>query len=174
MSVASCLPLPENGFDPGDPVVPSPIVVLPSPWLGVDVGSPGVMGNASFVGGSFRVFGHTANFHFEGFHRWADEENMRRFARAVTEFVIDNDDPLRNGFAPDNGGGIERAGLPPSPDAVRRTAGAYVEYRLVLLSAFDDTGKIARVSSQIQDRYPNRDTTRLAAGLFVDDYLNGR
>jgi hypothetical protein len=122
------------------------------------------------------VLGNVVTFHLDGFHDWASDEEPARYARTFTEFIMDTDDPNRNGFARDVGGGVERAGIPASPEDQwpRRTASTYVNYHYVFASAWDETGEIARVSTQIQERYSDLDTSRLAAGLFVDSYLNSR
>jgi hypothetical protein len=117
------------------------------------------------------VYGDAVTFHLEGFHNWAAVEHMNAIARTFTEFVIDTNDPNKNGFAPDIGGASPKGGYRVDPSWSRRTASAFVNDQFALFIPWDTTQELSRVTSQIQDRYPERDTTRLAAGLFLNSYL---
>jgi hypothetical protein len=119
------------------------------------------------------VFGDVVTFHLEGFHRWASADRVRAYARTVTTFVLDDDDPLRNGIAADIGGGRPRAGLPAEPVSPRRTSSAFTTYQYAVLAPWDETGRIARISRAVHDGHPTTDTTRLTAGLFLNAHLRG-
>ena len=116
------------------------------------------------------IYGDVVTFHLEGFHEWADEENVRAFARTLTEFVFDKDDPSMDGISSDVGGGVDQAGIP-SEDTRRRTPSAFTQYQYALISPWDVTGEIARVSHDIQESSLTDDTTRLAAGLLLDAHV---
>jgi hypothetical protein len=118
------------------------------------------------------VIGDVVTFHLEGFHRWASADHVRAFARTVTEFVLDNDEPLRDGIAADIGGERTRAGLARAPSTPRRSSSAFTTYQYALLAPWDDTGRIADTSRIILEEKLTYDTTRLTAGLFLNAHLN--
>ena len=113
------------------------------------------------------LFGDIVEFHLEGFHQWASDENLQRFARTFTEFIVDNDDPVRNGMAMDIGGGQDRAGLVSESGWSRLDASRYRLSNYGLIAPWDATGVISDINTGVQDRYASNDTTRLAAGLFA-------
>jgi len=118
------------------------------------------------------VIGDVVTFHLEGFHRWADVEVVRAFARTMTAFVFDTEDPLSNGIAPDVGGGEDQAGIESGSGRPRRSASTLTGYQYALIGGWDVSGEVVDVVHRIQERYPERDTTRLAAGLLVGARLN--
>jgi hypothetical protein len=117
------------------------------------------------------VFGAAVDFHLEGFHNWAVNENMVRFARTFTEFIIDTDDPLKNGFAADVGGGQPRLHLKVDTTWTRTSLARYSESNWAFIGAWDATAEMRGLTATIQERYPSLDTTRLAAALFIDAAL---
>jgi hypothetical protein len=117
------------------------------------------------------VFGDVVTFHLEGFHRWAAAEEVHAFARTVTEFILDTDDPVRNGIAADVGGGTPRAGLPEAPGSPRRTSSAFTTYQYALIAPWDPTGRIADASRAIADAHPTLDAARLTAGSFFLSWM---
>jgi len=120
------------------------------------------------------VFGASVDLHLEGFHNWAVDENMARLARTFTEFIIDTNDPIKNGFAPDVGGAQPRLHLKVDTSWGRTSLTRYAESNWALVSAWDTTTEMRNLTTTIQDRYPNSDTTRLAAALFLDTTLATR
>jgi hypothetical protein len=126
-------------------------------------------------------YGDAVTFHLEGFHNWADPVHMRNLARSITEFQFTKADGTRytspsdilsHGISQDIGGNVERAGIPPNNEVPRRTASAYVNYQTPIISAWDPSGEIAAVAKVVQDRYPELDNTRQAAGLFLYAYYH--
>jgi hypothetical protein len=120
------------------------------------------------------VFGAAVDLHLEGFHNWAIEEHMVRFARTFTEFIIDTSDPLKHGFAADVGGGRPRLHLVADTSWTRTSLARYSESNWAFIGAWDATAVMRGLTATIQDRYPSLDTTRLAAALFVDSALARR
>jgi hypothetical protein len=118
------------------------------------------------------VYGDVVTFHLEGFHNWASEEHMHAFARTLTEFMFDTDDPVRNGIAPDVGGGQPRAGLPEAPSSPRRTISTYATYQYALIAPWDPTQRVADISRAIQESRTSLTTPRLTAGLMLHTHLN--
>jgi len=118
------------------------------------------------------VYGDFVTFHLEGFHNWASNDHMQTFARTFTTFVMDTDDPLRNGFAADIGGASPKAGYHVDPHWPRRSASAFINYQYALISPWDTTHRIADITQNIQNAYTDRDTTRLAAALLLNSHLN--
>jgi hypothetical protein len=111
------------------------------------------------------VFGAAVDLHLEGFHNWAVEENMARFARTFTELVIDTSDPIENGFAADVGGGKPRLHLEVDTSWSRTSLSRYAESNYALIGAWDATAEMRDVTTTIHDRYPS---PRLAAALFIE------
>ena len=117
------------------------------------------------------VFGDVVEMHLEGFHRWASAEEMGRFARTFTELIIDNRDPVRNGFASDIGGGRSRAGLRSDDSWPRLSADRFRLSSYALLGAWDDTGKLSTLAREVELALGDSDTAILTAGLFLDARL---
>jgi hypothetical protein len=120
------------------------------------------------------VFGASVDLHLEGFHNWAVDENMVRFARTFTEFIIDTSDPIKNGFAADVGGGRPRLHLRPDTSWNRTSLARYSESNWAFIGAWDATAEMRNLTMTIQDLHPSLDTTRLAAALLVDARLTSR
>jgi hypothetical protein len=118
------------------------------------------------------TFGDIVELHLEGFHNWASGEHMRRFARTFTAFIIDTNDPIKNGFAPDVGGGVPRAGLDPG-STTRMSASMFRDTQFALISPWDDSGVIASLADAIQAKYASSDTVRLASSLFITTTYHG-
>jgi hypothetical protein len=115
------------------------------------------------------MFGDMIELHLEGFHRWADPEEMTRIARTFTELVVDNGDPARQGFASDVGGGRPRAGLPSDPAWSRMTPDTYRVSSLPFISPFDATGTVSGISSEIERA--GGTTFMLVAAKFVEAWV---
>ena len=128
--------------------------------------------NASTYTGHF--YGNSVELHLEGFHHWASNENMRRLARTFTEFIIDTDDPVKNGMASDVGGAENRLHLKPDTDRTRLGLPQYRDRNYAFIAAWDATGKITRLTTEVQlanhDR--DRDTSRLLAAEVVTAWLD--
>lgn len=125
------------------------------------------------------VLADSIEFHFEGFHRWQDERVLTKMARAFAEFVIDRGG-ARSGsdwFAPDIGGGVKRAGIPPA-DWKRFTVFAYEQSPYPSIMAWDDTGKMLAITEELyRDRLadPDRpDKPFVPAGMFLRQALLDR
>ena len=124
--------------------------------------------NATTYTGHF--YGSSVEFHLEGFHHWASDEHMRRFARTFTEFIIDTDDPVKNGMASDIGGARSRLHLEPNPGRFRLGLSQYRDRNYAFIAAWDNTGQIARINQHVESSYASSgDTLRLAAGLLFLD-----
>ncbi|MCA1791384.1 MAG: hypothetical protein LC667_16485, partial [Thioalkalivibrio sp.] len=124
------------------------------------------------TGYAHSVYGDVVTFHLEGFHRWADEEMVRAFARTVTEFVFDTSDPVRSGIASDIGGGEDRAGIVSGSGTPRRSASTFVGYQYGLIGSWDVSGRLVSVTHSILEEHGSLDTTRLVSGLLVNARLN--
>jgi hypothetical protein len=116
------------------------------------------------------MFGDMVEFHLEGFHRWADPDEMARIARTFTELIVDNSDPARRGFASDVGGGRPRAGLPSDSSWNRMTPETFRNSSLMFISPFDATGKASRITSEIENA--GEPTFVLAAARFVEAWVH--
>jgi hypothetical protein len=113
------------------------------------------------------VFGDVVELHLEGFHRWASDEEMSRFARTFTELIMDSSDPVRNGFAADIGGGRSRAGLRSDSSWPRLSASRFSISSYALIGAWDPSGDLAEATDDIERALNGRGTAPLTAGLFV-------
>jgi hypothetical protein len=114
------------------------------------------------------VFGDIAEFHLEGFHRWASEAELPRFTRTFTEFVMDVNDPMTGGFASDVGGGVARAGLVTDDAWPRMTVNRYRVSAYALIGAWDPTDALPGVTADAYAAKGASGGAMMAAGSFVD------
>lgn len=114
------------------------------------------------------VFGHTVEFHLEGFHYWAEQAEVERFARTLSELIMDTDDPLQNGLASDVGGGIPRANLPSDPSWSRMSAPNAADRSFLWIAAWDRTGSVRALAEALVDR----PSIHVAVGAFVDEWMH--
>jgi hypothetical protein len=119
------------------------------------------------------VFGDVVEMHLEGFGWWASDEEMARFARTFTEFVVDGPDPVRDGFAADIGGGVGRAGFVSDPSWSRLSANAYGASSYALIAAWDASGRLAEVTEDVVDAGRAGGGVYLATGALVDALAGG-
>ena len=90
------------------------------------------------------VFGDMVELHFEGFDRWADDAELATFARTMDQFIMDEADPVTNGYSQCMGGGVERAGLPTlTPALARGTKNRYAFSGHPTIAPWDVTGRVA-------------------------------
>lgn len=101
-----------------------------------------------------KIYSDAVELRLEGVRGWSDDL-LVGLARALTEFIMDDGS---DSFARDIGGGVGRAGLAASGanDWDRFTPLRYVISSFALVSAWDDSGKAARLSveaySKVQER----------------------
>jgi hypothetical protein len=116
------------------------------------------------------VFSHALNYYLEGAHDWANVVHLQRFARSVTEFIIDTTSVVTNGVARDIGGGVSRCSYPASSSTEfpRKTAEWYAYSNYSTLSPFDPSGEIATIDAQIRTRAISQgwDYFRVLVGEF--------
>jgi hypothetical protein len=117
------------------------------------------------------VFGDIVELHLEGFHRYADDAELERFARTFTELIVDNGDPAQRGFAADVGGGRTQAGLRSDPAWSRLSPDRYRLSPYALIGAWDASGDIAAVTHEIERSLGGNDTALLNAALFVEAFF---
>jgi len=118
------------------------------------------------------IFGTSVTFHLEGFHCWASADSLHALARTFTEFIMDTDDPIKNGFARDIGGGSSKAGISRSPSYwPRRSIDVLRTGQYALIGPWDSTRRLATLAQKAQDRATG-DTTNLAAALLLDTWLH--
>ena len=126
-----------------------------------------LLGATTYAG---HLYGTAVEFRLEGFHHWASDETMRRLARTFTEFIIDTDDPIKNGMARDIGGGENRLHLSPDTTRLRLGLPQYRDRNFALIAPWDVTGQMERLNVEVESRFAGtRDTTLLAAGIFFLD-----
>jgi len=116
------------------------------------------------------VYAVNVDLHLEGFHDFAATRRIHGIARTFTHFVMDTSDPVRNGFARDIGGGVDRVGLAASATSwPRRSVDWFQGSQVPLIAAWDTSGDLVDVTQRAQASLPrSRDTSRLAAGLFLE------
>ena len=120
------------------------------------------------------VVADVVELHLEGFDRWASAEEVRRFARTFTEFVIDTDDPDTNGLAADIGGEVARAGLRSDAENWRRlTTHGFLRSGFPLLAAWDPSGKIADFTEVTHEQRGENVGMMLQTGALLDAELDG-
>ena len=117
------------------------------------------------------VYGDIIELHLEGFHQWASEEQMHRFARTFTELINNKNDPVKDGFSSDIGGGTTQAGLDSDPSWSDMQINRFRHNSYALISAWDTTNQTTTISRDIQHALRSRDTTNIASGLFIDAWL---
>jgi hypothetical protein len=118
------------------------------------------------------VYGLTVDLHLENFDTFASAERLQRIARAFSHYVMDTNDPIRNGFAPDLGGGRPLAGLRSSPQATRRSIDWYRVSQVPMIAAWDTTRRIPLLNAAAKRSIPSsRDNTAITAALIVDSMM---
>lgn len=101
-----------------------------------------------------KIYSDAVELRLEGVRGW-DDDLLVGLARSLTEFIMDDGS---DSFARDIGGGVRRAGLDPSGanDWDRFTPLRYVISSFALVSAWDDSGRAARLSveayAKVQER----------------------
>ena len=125
-----------------------------------------LLGATTYAG---HLYGTAVEFHLEGFHNWSSDETLRRLARTFTEFIIDTDDPIKNGMASDVGGARKRLHLEPDVSRLRLGLPQYRDRNFSFIAPWDASGQIEDLNVRIQNSYASRDTIRLAAGIFFID-----
>ncbi len=94
------------------------------------------------------VFGDAVDLHLEGVAGWASPEVPERLARTLAVFMLDGGDPV---LARDVGGGVERAGIPPSSERSwsRVSAQQYAASPYAFLGPWDEGDAIARAALDV-------------------------
>jgi hypothetical protein len=118
------------------------------------------------------IFGASVTLHLEGFHRWASADTLRALARTFTEFMMDPNDPIENGFARDIGGGSPKAGIGESPADIwpRWSIELLRTSQYAFIGPWDDSGRLTALAQTAND---DNDTnnSNLAAALLLDNWL---
>ena len=119
------------------------------------------------------VFANAVEFHLEGFHFWDDPVHVQRFARTMTQFVMDGSDPIRNGLAADVGGERGRRGIPSEPGFRRLSPELFAVTNFALLAAWDASDVLPSLVAEMREYNADRDvdTVRLSVGLLLDGHL---
>ena len=118
------------------------------------------------------VIADAVELHLEGFHRWASADEMERFARTFTRFMLDTSDPAKNGIAADIGGGTARAGLwSDAKNWPRMTMHGFWLSGFPLLAAWDDTGRIAAFTNEAHAARGPNVGMMLQTGALLGDVL---
>src|SRR5690606_15221501 len=108
----------------------------------------------------------------EGVSGWNSETTMQKLARSLSEFMMDNGS---SDFARDIGGGVDRGGVP-ATDAdewARFSPERYNISSYALMSAWDDTGKVAAVSKEVYARIDaRRRNVFIPVAMMLDAALN--
>jgi hypothetical protein len=119
------------------------------------------------------VYADVVELHLEGFHRWASVEEMRRFARTFTEFVMDSSNPIRNGLAADIGGGVARAGLrSDASNWPRMTTHGFWLSGYPHIAAWDDTEAMIVLTQDAYERRGPNVGMMLEAGALASSVVS--
>jgi hypothetical protein len=119
------------------------------------------------------VVADVVELHLEGFDRWGSAEEVRRFARTFTEFIMDSKDPDANGLAADIGGEVARAGLrSDAKNWSRMTTHGFWLSGFPLLAAWDPSGKIADFTRLAHERRGQNVGMMLQTGALLDAKLD--
>lgn len=123
------------------------------------------------------VYTDAIELYFEGFDRWANEENLSMMANPVAEWVIDREG-ARDGwdwFASDIGGGKTRGGIPSESGWKRLNTLGFTWAPYTLLAHWDDSGRIAGISEEVLISLGKLSTPgaiHVPAGMFLDLWMN--
>src|SRR5690606_15760403 len=100
------------------------------------------------------TFADTLEFYFEGFHKWANEETLRRATRTIATWVIDREGAERgtDWFAKDIGGGVTRAGIDPDPKWGRMDIYRWESSPYVMLMHWDATDRMRDITDKAEER----------------------
>ena len=121
------------------------------------------------------VFADAVEFHLEGFHSWADPVHLERYARTMTQYIMDNDDPINDGLARTVGGERDRCGVVYRKGSFRRiNAHLFSRMTLALLAPWDPTNAITALATDMHTHNAahDRDTSRILAGLMLNTHLH--
>jgi hypothetical protein len=125
------------------------------------------------------IYAAAIDLHLEGFGAWAGPVHLERMARGITEYVMDDPDPISNGLARTVGGEENRCGVAyratyGSQQFPRINAWRYERHLMGQLAAWDPTGAIHALNvamSRNADDH-NRDSTRMLAAIMLYEYLH--
>ena len=118
------------------------------------------------------LYATAVDLHLEGVSPWSADDTMERLARSLSEFIMDDGD---SDFARDMGGGVSRGGVPAtdSSEWFRFSAERYNISPYALLSAWDDSGKVAKVSKSVFAHYRGRQgNVFIPVAMMLDAALN--
>lgn len=119
------------------------------------------------------VLATAVDLHFAGVEPWSEDETMEMLTRSLSEFILDGEG---DGFGRDVGGGIERAGIPPSGESnwSRIAPSVYNISAFALMSAWDDSGEVAKTSIAVHvNRGRGEWSVYVPTGMLLDAALNG-
>lgn len=122
------------------------------------------------------IFNDFVDFHLEGFHRWASDTEMARFARTVAWFVMDADEgrhPDLTSLAHNVGGASMRSGLR-SPSGNRLSLDRFAFSSFGFVAAWDTSERVAVMTRRVRDEAgPGRPRVVLTASVFLETLLRG-
>jgi hypothetical protein len=115
------------------------------------------------------IMADAVDLHFEGYYHWANPRVVTAMANTLSEFIMDNG---ATDFARDVGGGESMAGLPASPrrEWSRIEAQQYAYGPHPLIAAWDQSGKVARISQEVYENVRDK-RVYIPAGIFVATLL---
>jgi hypothetical protein len=124
------------------------------------------------------IYADAIEFYLEGFHAWTNPTHLERMARGITQYVMDNPDPITNGLARTIGGERDRCGIKyyaSRHDGTfpRLDAWGYPKMLISELAPWDATNAIhsLTVDMNVHADTDNRDTTRLLAAMMLYEHL---
>lgn len=118
------------------------------------------------------LYSTAVDLYLEGASGWASNDIMEKLTRSLSEFIMDNGSI---DFARDIGGGVSRGGVPAtdSNEWSRFSPERYNISSYALLSAWDDSGKVASISVQVFARISeDRRNVFIPVAMMLDAALN--
>lgn len=114
-------------------------------------------------------FADAVELHLEGFSRWADANEMSRYANTISGLMIDRAGARStfDWFASDVGGGSARAGIPSDPSWSRGTIYKYQASGLPMFMAWDSSGRIKSITDEARHPLGGTRTAEMGVSYLI-------
>ncbi|MBX3144443.1 MAG: hypothetical protein KF813_11840 [Trueperaceae bacterium] len=119
------------------------------------------------------VFADIVELHLDGFHRWADSSEMRRFANTVAGLMIDKSGARStfDWFASDVGGGTARAGIASDSSWARADIYKFQSSGMPMMMTWDTSGRVKSITDEARGPLGGTRSAEIAVSYLLYDML---